>query len=338
MTVLLIRNSSRSLYKRCQRAYWWAYVDGLMPRRQADALAFGTWVHDALAAWYKHPGLKRGPHPVETFLQVCEESARSFVLDDESESRLVSLRDLGVAMLEGYVQRWGEDAGLSVIQPERNISFRIPYPSRVNLLPAYARQVGTVDLVARDLGTGYIWLWEHKTAKTISTAHLSLDEQPGTYLSTAERSLKKQGLLAPNERIHGIMYNFLRKAIMDDRPRDSEGYALNKDGSRSKVQPRPFYERHPIHRTKAARRRFLERLQEDALKMQRTTQMVRKHGESVLMKTPHVNCSRFCAFFEMCELEERGGNWQSYRDAMFTHGDPFAAHATTDTQPTFDFG
>ncbi|MGH7774448.1 MAG: PD-(D/E)XK nuclease family protein [Candidatus Binatia bacterium] len=332
---LIVRNSSRTKFKRCPRAYWWAYEDGLAPRRASDPLVFGTWVHEALAAWYCGPGKKRGPHPADIFSQISDSDLRSVKIEsEEKEDKYHSMQDLGVTLLEEYVNFYGRDENMLILKPEKTISFRIPIPgSKVRV-----QQVGTVDGVYRDGMTGYAWLLEHKTAKTISTSHLSLDEQPSTYLSTAERSLRRKGLLASDERIHGIMYNFLRKGLPDTRPIDDEGYALNKNGSRSKTQPKPLFHRHPIHRTTKARKRFLNRLQQDARRMLDLRAEVAEHGESVIMKTPHWSCTRFCEFFGMCELEENGGNWQTYRDAMYVKRDPFIDHRkSSDEVSSFEF-
>lgn len=87
---------------------------------------------------------------------------------------------------------------------------------------------GTYDSTWRHAETGQILLDEHKTAKAISIAHLVLDPQAGSYWAMAGRTLRDEGLIGPRERLAGIEYNFLRKGVPDERPRDAEGYYTNK--------------------------------------------------------------------------------------------------------------
>jgi len=42
-------------------------------------------------------------------------------------------------------------------------------------------------------------------------------------------------------------------------------------------------------------------------------------------KTNTRECS-WCQFYDMCELQERGGDWESLRDIAFTVQDPYADH------------
>lgn len=334
---LLVRNSSRSRFKRCQRAWWWAYEDNLVPHRKSDPLVFGTWVHEALAEWYCGPAARRGRHPAETFLAVSTADFRNVkIWSDEDEAEWIGIQELGSLLLDEYVKYYGRDEHILIIQPEKTIRIRIPHPYNPDVRLAVS--VGTVDAVYRDANTDFVWLKEHKTARSISTGHLELDEQPSTYLSHSERSLRREGLLTSQERIHGIMYNYIRKGRPDPRPKDAEGYALNKNGSRSKTQPAPLFHREAIIRTRVARKRFLLRLQQDALKMQNTRRAVAKYGEDTLMKTPHTSCNKFCEFSAMCKLEEQGGDWTTYRDTMFRRADPFEAHKSTDSETTFEFG
>lgn len=331
-------NSEGVLFDRCQQAWWWAYREGLKPKGSvSDALAFGQWVHAALAAWYVGPGLKRGPHPAETFKLVADEGIRHFKTTeptDEEAAKYTDLLSLGIAMLEGYVQLYGRDEKMLIIQPEKTFSFSMPFPAWWGeaTRTVMANAVGTVDNVYRDAETGWLWLDETKTAKSIRTDHLSLDTQAGRYWAIIARSLINEGLIKPNEKLKGIRYNFLRKGMPDPRPVDDQGYALNKDGSRSKAQPAALFKRHPVPRTRAARVNILTRMQDQAAKME-----MHRSGELPLGKTPHWSCSRFCDFFRMCQLHEDGGNWEEYKGLMFNVVDPYADHRKSTEEPwSFD--
>jgi len=225
-----------------------------------------------------------------------------------------------------------------------------------------AELVGTYDLVYRDAETGRWWLGEHKTARAIILRHLALDNQAGTYWATATTELQREGVLGDKEFLAGINYNFLRKGMPDLRPRDAEGYHTNKPvkadylaaleaaeylpvdtkplskltlagleeaaaglelevlGERSKIQPPALFLRHEVHRTRPERRAQLLRAQTDALQME-----VYRDGLLPLTKTPDRDCS-FCDYYDICELQERGGDWETLRDMTFKAEDPYADH------------
>lgn len=327
-------NSEGVTFNRCQQAWWWAYREGLKPRGSvSDALWLGELVHIALATWYCGPGLKRGPHPAETFKSLTDDSVRYFKTKEPSEGELAEytdLVDLGVAMLEGYVQLYGRDEKMLIIQPEKTFSFSVPFPKWWGeaTRKVMANMVGTVDGVYRDAETSWLWVLENKTAKSIRTGHLTLDTQAGRYWVIIARSLANEGLVKPNEPLKGIMYNFLRKGLPDPRPRDEAGYCLNKDGNRSKVQPAALFKRHPVPRTRSARVNILTRMQNDAAMME-----MYRTGELPLSKTPHWSCERFCDFFRMCELHEQGGNWEQYKEMMFKVVDPYTDHRKSTDEP-----
>ena len=43
-------------------------------------------------------------------------------------------------------------------------------------------------------------------------------------------------------------------------------------------------------------------------------------------KTPDRSHCGFCSFKDMCELHERGSDWETYRNAMYRTEDPYADH------------
>lgn len=343
--------------------------------KPSDPLWFGTGIHLAFAKWYCGPGLKRGPEPAETWSQYAAEMEMAYVRttdpDDETVAKYVDAHQLGIAMLEGYRKLYGTDETWSVVSPERTFSLRIPWPANaanfwdaasVDPSLVMAELVGTYDIVYLDTETSRYWLGEHKTARSIQTRHLAMDNQAGTYWATATAELRRAGLIPEDEVLAGIMYNFLRKGLPDDRPKDPEGYYTNKPtkqhyieafegrgihqldgkllekctlarlselaeseslfvlGDRSKVQPPPLFLRHPVHRTSAERRSQLLRAQNDALQME-----LLRDGLLLPSKSATRECS-WCPFYDMCELQERGGDWESLREVAYVVRDPYADH------------
>jgi hypothetical protein len=273
---------------------------------------------------------------------------------------------LGVRLMEEYVKEYGQDASWDFIQAEKTFSLDIPWPGNerqsayvidqdTGLLVRYK---GTYDGVYRDLVDGRIKLLETKTAKAIQTGHLTLDDQAGSYWAVATATLQAEGLIKPDESIRAINYNFVRKALPDTRPCDPQGYATNKPvkadygaalgfpegkelnkltipkleeiarsrgitvlGERSKVQPSPIFERHEVHRTATERATQLRRIQSEAVQMQ-----LIRDGSIELSKNPTRDCNWDCSFFNICELEERGGDWPALAKVAYRRQDPYADH------------
>jgi hypothetical protein len=364
----IIRTSERRDFGRCEWRWRQAWRRGLKPLGEESVpLVFGSWVHEALAAWYL-PGLKRGPHPTDTFLKVADDDMMFIRTEARSkgtvaaggtefyiEEKLVPARELGVAMLNGYVEWWGSDDSWEVIQPE--------WSGEVTVTDGAGNDIAiygfTYDGVYRDLADGRIKLMEHKTAKAIFTDHLPLDQQAGSYWAIAGPHLRKQGLLKPREDIAGITYNFLRKSPPDERPRNAQGHCTNKPtkehyvaalaeigvevklsakldaldslaqanglkvlGEVSALQPKPLFEREFVTKSRNQRQSQIGRIQLDARRMNE----LRTADEVDLRKTSTRDCSWDCSFYNLCLLDEEGGDTASYRKDVFRVQDPYAAH------------
>jgi hypothetical protein len=371
MNQIILRTSERTAFKRCQAKWWWAYREGLKPRgAEKTPLWFGTGVHLALAEWYL-PGTKRGPHPAETFAKFAGDAVTSIKMvdaDEETLAQYIDGKELGVKMLEGYVKLYGRDEQWSFIAAEQAFDLDVPWPGsdRQSLWVVEDGQVmlryaGTFDGVYRDLSTGRIELLETKTAKAIQTQHLPLDDQAGSYWAVASHTLAARGLIKPGERISAIRYNFLRKALPDERPVDEQGYATNKPtkqhyilaldgidgwtaqalgkkkldelegiaaahfmivtGDRSKTQPLPLFLREEVNRTSAERRTQLRRIQNEAMQMQ-----VLREGLLPITKTPTKDCTWDCDYVTMCKLQDAGGDWKTHRQVAFVQVDPYQDH------------
>lgn len=377
--VIHIRNSERGTLDKCPQRWWWSWRDGLRPKETPKALWFGTAIHEALADYYQ-PGRKRSKDFIDKFREYADMEGEYIrtnvgVIDEEA---WVDARTLGEQMLLNYRKHYDGDRDWDVIGTEQPFSVRIPVIPKslakdeiTPLMRRLADQIGsyfilngTMDGVYRDLGDRKkAKLMEHKTAATISVRHLPMDNQAGTYWMTAATVGRAAGWLKPNENIAGITYNFLRKALPDDRPKDAQGYATNKPtkeaylsaiesagleehlprlkkdwlvvtlaaicadagieviGERSKSQPAPLFERHPVRKSPGMRKTQLRRLQDEFLRMAAYV-----YGELPVTKSPSRDTCPMCPFSEMCESHESGSNWVSIRDALFRREDLYADH------------
>jgi len=356
--MLEMRTSERYALGRCAQQWAWRHIEELEPNRAANPLWFGTAVHEAMAAWYL-PGFKRGPHPVETFEKWVDQERTMLVYDEEGEKEYVDARALGIDMLTRYVDLYGTDPSWNVIATEMKGKVILPRPEMKifgRIRPEVRRWLRyhfTWDGVYRDEEDGQVKLMEHKTAATIILSHLPLDNQAGSYHAVANQTLTKQGVLKDGEEIVAITYNFLRKALQDQRPRNSEGHYTNKPvkqhyidaigegltgketlaqleaiaaeleivvlGDVSKSQPPPYFHREEVYKTRAERETQIRRIQEEAV----FSEAYRK-GFLPIIKSPGRDCG-WCAFSKICELDESGDQEavEALKDAMYHVASPY---------------
>lgn len=328
----VMTTSERSSAGQCWQQWWWGYREGLRPMGPpSDALWFGQGIHLALAKWYPGPrknkkgktisGFKRGVDPRETWENFCDDEIKfikaNFSGSEFDEPKWIDAQELGLDMLDNYLDEYGDDEHVEMIEPEQAGEVLIPDPS--NPTNPIVRYNFTFDGVYRDhKDDGAIKLWEHKTAASISTKHLSLDRQAGSYWAVATTQLRNDGKIGPGERIVSITYNFLRKATKDERPQNAAGMYLNQDGSVSKRQPPANFLRYPVNRTPRERNEQIRRIANEAKHMD----LIRK-GELPITKNTARDCS-WCPFFQMCELHEAGSDWEDYRDAVYRVEDPYS--------------
>lgn len=353
----VITTSERTAFKRCPQRWWWQYREGLTPRTISDAFWFGIAIHLGLAEFYQL-GYKRKPKAMlDVFIDFVDNDDMSRMIrtrpdGTEDTEKYVAAKELGIGMLKNYIVHYGKDRDWDVIFTEHPFQIIIPHPD--DSKRDIALFTSTFDGVYRDRNTGKIWLMEHKTAAAITTSHLAMDDQGGAYWAVATQVLRSVGILGPKEVIAGIMYNFLRKALPDERPRDAQGYATNKPtkdhyiaalteadvafnpkatidvlaeaarlsrvtvlGERSKSQPAPLFHREPVMRTQRQRRRQIFNIANEAKAME-----LMKDGIVQPYKTPTRDCPG-CPFYNMCELDDLGADVDEFRDAMFVVMDPY---------------
>ncbi len=362
----MVRTSERRAFKTCRWRWDREFNDLLKPATPAPALRFGSLVHAALAKFYK-PGVKRGPHPAKTFAVLyeaeLEEQAR-FGFKDEDGTWHDAL-ELGTAMLEGYIDLYGKDDRWKVVATE--CPFEVPVDSSGMPVWDGTRRViftyvGVLDGIWMDTwNDNELFIPDHKTAAAINTNHLTLDEQAGAYWTYGVDWLRHQRLLKPQAQLSGMLFNFLRKALPDDRPRDLEGHYLNKPtkaalvqyvteqrgaraavrakgltvdelieylgapalqlGEVSKSQPPPLFHREPVYRDEAERLAVRDRVLEEAREMR----LVRR-GRLAAYKNPSQMTCGGCGYKDICELEESGADWESMAKSTMTNWDAYAEH------------
>lgn len=341
MNLPLIRSHERIDYKRCPKKWYWKWRRGFVKREITfGALDLGTWMHTALSGWYGVRGNRRTDVPlVQHFRETADAAiahASAMEAPDHVLEKAEELAALGESMCEGYQRHYGQDSSVYVLGTEIPLEFTIPDHSG-NVVAIHRLKP---DLVYRDIKNGGVWLMEHKTAAQIRTEHLVIDDQARPYVAMSERALRNTGVLNEDDEFKGVMYNFLRKALPDERPVNKKGQALNKDGSVSKKQPATNFLRYPVTLTRQQKVIALQRLQIDTLVITGTTQSLRNKevDPGLLSKTPHSSCPKFCDYFTMCVAEDQGSNIRDMQRNMYEVRNPYDYEDSTDVPISFEIG
>lgn len=344
----LLRQSERAAFKRCNWAWYQAYVNNLKPIVENKVAAeFGTLIHISLAEFYL-PGTKRGPHPAETFAELAKNQVAAVkttdYTNDDTVDKWVDFQKLGIILMEKYIEHYQGDPSWDVLDPERRFDVVIPDVRHKPLVSEKGKRgyrpivslVGTFDLCYRDLEDNKVKMVDHKTAARLDTHHLQLDEQASTYIAVATTALRHQGLIGPKESVTGMVYNFIHKVKPYKEPLKAHyvdalvraGYDEAED-DKGKWKPiDKFLVRELKEMCEEIEIEVLGeptdiplflRHEVDRSHRERQRQIVRiseearvmqmvRSGELPLIKTPQKDCN-WCSFFDMCELDESGDTY-----------------------------
>lgn len=139
------------------------------------------------------------------------------------------------------------------------------------------------------------------------------------YVDAIIAKLSKQDIILPDE-IAGVEAKFNKMKIAElDREAEIAGCGTVM-GEISADQTSDNFKRFFVPRTPIERQRQIVRISEEA----RVMDMVRK-GELPLLKTPQKDCY-YCKFFDLCELDESGGDTAYFIETTMMKYDPYADH------------
>jgi hypothetical protein len=140
--------------------------------------------------------------------------------------------------------------------------------------------------------------------------------------------LREQGILKPKQQLAGMLYNFLRKAMPDERHSkmvNGKRVYLNLDGTISKKQPSPYFLRQPIWRDEYDKQEAKRRSMVDMRRIE-----LFRAGQLEMSKHPGMFTCPSCAMRDACELHETGNDWEQFLAQTTKPWDPYAEHEVYD--------
>lgn len=207
---LHLSSSQMNQYLLCSKKYQYHYVCGIKPEHVSINLLFGSAIHAALEAFYKHMQKEGEPLPVREvqkhFLDyIASEIAASSVPVKYTKELpdLFAVEAMGKAMLEVFCDAV-DLTGYAIEGVELPLS-----------APLYDEQgdetgfdlVGIIDLLLREEETGRYIAIDHKTSKNAYSASVCQDSHQ---MSLYAYLLQENGYLTPDEDFTG-WFNVLRK-------------------------------------------------------------------------------------------------------------------------------
>lgn len=320
----LLTNSEVQTFKHCRRKWWLAWYRGLKLKQEkvTGALALGTMIHEALAAYYQpnHTGMD----PAEALEQLIEIDELKLVksLTDQpavdaatTMTEFKSHADLARAMIEGYKQ-WlaeeGADQGYKVVAPEQRLTTIIQTPSGPDV-----ELTGTIDLRLYRAHDGVFLFLDHKTTQSFSQLvnMLVWDEQMQHY-RLLEEANRPEG--APH--VDGALYNMLRKV---------------KRGATAKP---PFFMRVEVRHNPVQLKNFKDRLIGEAYAIQQTEQLLQHrtldvNHHMIVPPSPSQRCLWGCEFKTLCPMFDDGSRAEDFIAEYYDTVNPMARYNTDDKHP-----
>lgn len=267
----------------CRLNWYWSYHEGYKPIKSSPALELGIGIHEALDKYYSE-----GADLVAFFEEWSDNRIRELaaVWDDDNDD-LLENKELGMAMLQGYVEEYDGKDNFDVIATEKTLMSRIPVPGRDTLSKCYL--VARLDGLVRDHETGKLFSLEHKTFSRFNPGHMEVDHQFTAQVWLGQNLANEMGM---DEEVVGVIYNGLRKQKPSPRVR------------------LPLFERHKLYRTE----------QQINVMLHRAYWQYREFNKPGIPIYPQPNPIRcgMCEFQNVCAEYQRGGDFQFLLDEQFT--------------------
>lgn len=295
--MLQISNSELVSFRDCRRKWYLNYYRQLLaPEEKTGALALGTNVHAALAAYYSPEGSKGLALGLlnSIYEEAKEESSEGLYTLLEKDHKLAR------TMVEGYfewLEETGADAQIQVLEAESELSHE------TEVSGVQVKIIGKRDVIAVHTDTGISTLIDHKTCQSFNDPALDLNEQSRMYLLLQR--------LNGSTVVQNCIWNLLRKVLRTAR-----------------AEP-PFYKREEIYVSEDELRRFYVRIHgiiRDLLEVRARLDSGESHY-SVCYPRPSRDCSWKCQYRMVCPMiDSEGEKAEAFLATQYVVGDPYARY------------
>ena len=218
--MLEVSNNSTSIFKSCQKKYYWRYIKGLTPHKKSHALTLGSLIHSAFDMYYNG-------FTDEEVVKYIKDTAGEEIAkaSPESAEDLVIAKYTALGMWVYYPK------DLSVfkeIKPEMEVRLRLKPMRGVKII---LKADGLVT-------TDHMWIRELKTSG-LNFEQFQRRCENSTQASLYTYAMKNLGLP-----VQGMMFDYikkplLRKSVKEDK--DQFGYRIMMD---YKARPDFYFQRH----------------------------------------------------------------------------------------------
>lgn len=299
-----ISNSEVQCFKRCKRKWFISYYLAMLPNDEKPfgPLSLGTNVHSALADMVVH-----GLHPARSLDRIYDQVLATVdPADEETRKRVLNDRELGIIMLEGYVE-WAEqegvDNGLRLVAAESEIAVPDFAGTGVTLM-------AKLDVeVEREIDGAHMYR-DWKTAADFNGAKLlTLDEQMLTYM-LIRRMNAPEGVPVTSG-----LYTMLRKVKRTERAKP------------------PFYLQVEAYHGEQELRNFYVQLTGSIREIIEARNRLADGKPHQWVAPPYVDrsCLWQCPWLMPCQMMNDGSDWESVLHAIAQPGNPYARYQRTAT-------
>lgn len=189
MPELVVSQSKIKTWRRCHKAYYYRYVEGLDPKRQAIPPLRGTIIHECLDAIVaKKPWERVVANYAHTYAKLFEEEKQEYGNIPEEVSRIVRNYELTYSD-DGLIYTKGPDGNKSEIVVRAELAKGIVFQGHIDKLPMDS--------------SGKLWIMDHKTHKVFPDESARFaDLQTAVYTIL----LPKAG----GEKPDGVLWDYIR--------------------------------------------------------------------------------------------------------------------------------
>lgn len=314
-----VSNSEFQTWLQCKRKWYLTYYREKGLKREdaaiAGALAFGSRIHVALER------RSYGEDPIEVYEELHSKAVYDLLvreatvgfIDQDLRKKIQAERELGHAMLEGYVawaEETGAEEGLRLAGAEVVVEVASGIPG--------VRLRGKLDeRVYREIDGARLFR-DYKTAANLTDGPqmLPIDEQMKFYMLLERMDAIAKTGDGPPEPTMGGLYTMLKKVKRTGR-----------------AQP-PFYATIEVHHNNLELESMMLRTQKRILEILEARQNLDADGDHRYWVYPHPSrdCSWKCDFTAICPMmdDSRPEVWNAMLENNYVDRDPYERYVEDD--------